>query len=166
MAHLNLEREAVKVTEELGEVVFIGALAVNHYARFRGTRDIDLAVAGPPSESRLTALGYRKKEGSTASWYTPRGIKVDFYTRDVGKIPVNWILKTSVPVMFAKKEIRVICLEGLILAKHRAGRSQDIADLRQLIVRCGRSIRWDVMRQISTDLEITELRKVAEAFRP
>ncbi len=154
------------ITEELGRVVFVGALAVNHYARFRRTKDIDLVMAGPLSESRLSALGYRKRQGSGKSWYTPRGIQADFYTRDVGGMPVDWILKTSVPVKVGKKEIRVICLEGLILAKHRAGRSQDVADLRQLIERRGGSIKWELMNQIGTDLEIAELRKVVEALGP
>jgi hypothetical protein len=47
---VNLEQEAVKITEELGKVVFIGALAVNHYTRFRGTRDIDVVLASSFNE--------------------------------------------------------------------------------------------------------------------
>src|SRR2546428_6818765 len=79
----------------------------------------------------------------------PRGIKVDFYTRDVGGIPVPWILKNAVQLRLGEKEIRVICLEGLILAKHRAGRTTDVADLRQLMIHRGGTIVWDLMVKVA-----------------
>jgi len=161
---VNIEREAVRITDELGVVVFVGALAVNHYTDSRTTRDIDLAMAGPLDESKLDGLGYRRKGGSSRSWYDPRGILVDIYTRDVGGIPVGWILRHFDVARVGPKQIRVICLEGLVLAKHRAGRSQDVADLRQLMVDLGRTIRWDLMEEVATGLEVAELRKVAEAL--
>ena len=160
---MDLEREAVNIARELGEVVFIGALAVNRYVRFRESRDVDLATAGPLEEKKMVRLGYRKRESSRKSWYTPRGIQADFYTKDVGGIPVDWILKTAVPARVGKDEIKIITLEGLIIAKHRAGRSQDIADLRQLLSR-GRKIRWDVMGEVGTDMEIGELKMIAKAL--
>ena len=161
---MNLEQEAVRITEELGRVAFVGALAVNHYVRFRETKDIDLAIAGPLDEERLSSLGYRKREGPRSSWYTPRGVQADFYTKDVGAIPVEWVIGTSEPAKVGKKEIRVIALEGLVVAKHRAGRTQDIADLRQLMANRGQIIRWELMTQIATSLEITELRQIARAL--
>ncbi len=165
MSRLNLEREAAKITEELGEVVFIGAVAVNHFARFRATKDIDLVMASSLNETKLRQLGYIPRQGSKTSWYTPRGIRADFYTKDVGGIAVGWILRNLVSVRVGVRSISVICLEGLILAKHRAGRTQDIADLQELMKHNGQSIRWNVMAQIGTGLEIAELRKVAIAFR-
>ena len=44
---LNLKREAVSITDELGDVVFVGAFAVNYYSPYRTTRDIDLVIASP-----------------------------------------------------------------------------------------------------------------------
>ena len=41
---------------------------------------------------------------------------------------MEWIIETSELTKVGKKEIRVIALEGLIVAKHRAGRTQDVAD--------------------------------------
>ena len=161
---MNLEHEAVRITEELGDVVFVGALAVNHYTRSRGTMDVDLVVAGPLDEKLLKALGYRKREASRSSWYTPRGIQADFYTKDVGRIDVNWIVETSVPVKLGKKGIRVICLEGLVLAKHRAGRSQDVADLQQLIADRGKDIRWGTLGEVATELEVKELKQIAKGL--
>jgi hypothetical protein len=161
---LSLKREAVSITDELGGVVFVGAFAVNHYSQYRATRDIDLATTSPLDERKLLALGYSKVESRGVSWLTPRGVKVDFYTRDVGRIPVAWILDKSVSVQFGKKFYRVICLEGLVLAKHRAGRSTDVDDLRQLLTRRGDSIRWDVMEEIASPIEIAELRQIAQAL--
>ncbi|MDG6941426.1 MAG: nucleotidyltransferase [Nitrososphaerota archaeon] len=161
---MNLEQEAVNITEELGNAVFIGALAVNHYTKFRGTRDIDIVVAGQLDEERLKELGYRKRGESRSSWYTPRGIQADFYTKDVGRIPVDWIVRTSVPVKIGRKEIRVMSLEGLVLAKHRAGRSQDVADLRQLMANRGKYIKWDKVSEIATELEVTELKQIARGL--
>ena len=157
----SLEQETIKITDELGRVVFVGAFAVNHYSKYRTTRDIDLAIAAPLNEQKLTRLGYTKWQGSKGSWLTPRGIKVDFYTRDVGGIPVPWILKNAVQL---KKEIKVICLEGLILAKHRAGRTADVADLRQLMIHRGGTVVWDLMEEIATDYEIAELQRISKAF--
>src|SRR5207302_9936298 len=95
----NLEQEAIKITDELGRVVFVGALAVNHYSDYRTTKDIDLAMAGPLDEQKLVHLGYaRWSDSKETSWLSPRGIKVDFYTRDVGRIPVTWILDHAVQV--------------------------------------------------------------------
>ena len=161
----NLEQEAVRITDELGRVVFVGALAVNHYSRYRTTRDIDLAIAAPLNERKLIDLGYAKWKGSKGtSWLTPRGIKADFYTRDVGRIPVSWIFDKAVQVMLGKKKIEVICLEGLVLAKHRAGRTTDIDDLRQLLTHRGRTIIWDLMKEIAEDHEIAELQRISKAL--
>jgi predicted nucleotidyltransferase len=158
----NLEQEAVKITDELGKVVFIGALAVNHYSNYRSTKDIDLATAGPLNEQKLAQLGYTKwRESKGSSWLSPRGIKVDFYTRDVGRIPVSWILDNAVRVKLGKKkEIEVICLEGLIVAKHRAGRTTDIADLNQLLSNRRRDISWELMGEIAETYEIAELQQI------
>jgi len=162
----NLEQEAVKIADELGRVVFVGAIAVNHYSNYRTTKDIDLAIASPLDEQKLVRLGYtRWSESKDTSWLSPRGIKVDFYTRDVGRIPVTWILDHAVQVKLGKnKEIRVICLEGLVLAKHRAGRTTDIADLRQLLTHRGGSIDWNLMAEIPEALEIAELQKISRAL--
>jgi len=161
----NLEQEAIKITGELGRVVFVGAIAVNHYSNYRTTKDIDLAMAGPLDEQKLVHLGYaRWSESKGGSWLSPRGIKVDFYTRDVGRIPVTWILDHAVQVKLGKKEINVIRLEGLMLAKHRAGRTTDIADLRQLMTRRGGNIDWNLMAEIAEPLEISELRKISKAL--
>ena len=162
----NLEQEAIKITEELGRVVFVGALAVNHYSNYRTTGDIDLAIAAL-DEQELVRLEYtRWSESKGTSWLSPRGIKVDFYTRDVGRIPVSWILDNAVQVKLGKnKEIRVMRLEGLILAKHRAGRTTDIADLRQLLTHRGSTIEWELMAKIASAAELAELQRIYKGLQ-
>lgn len=161
----NLFIEAVRITDELGKVVFVGALAVNYYVAYRATHDIDLAIAFPLDESKLVKLGYIKWDNSRGdSWQTPRGFKVDFYTRDVGGIPVGWILENAVEAKRGKGSFLVICLEGLVLTKHRAGRTSDVADLQQLLIRKGAMIRWDLLKGIAKPLEVTELRQLARAL--
>jgi len=159
-----LEQEAIRITDELGAVVFVGALAVNHYSDYRTTRDIDLAITAPLNEPKLIGLGYVRWQESRTSWVTPRGVKVDFYTRDVGRIPVTWIMEKAVRVKFGKKQIKVICLEGLVLAKHRAGRTTDVADLTQLLTHRGGTIRWDLMAEIAEEYEIVELKQISKAL--
>ena len=159
-----LEREAAEISGELGDVVFVGALAVNHYTKFRSTKDIDLAMARPLDDARLNRLGYRRKGGPSSSWYDPRGIQVDIYTKDVGRIPIDWILRTAVVAKVGSRTIKIICLEGLVVAKHRAGRSQDVADLRQLMANVGDRIRWELIEEVATNLEVAELRNVAKAL--
>jgi len=161
---LNLKREAVSITDELGDVVCVGAFAVNYYSSYRTTRDIDLVTVSPLDERKLARLGYSKVESRGDSWFTPRGVKVDFDTKDVGRIPVTWIMEKSVQVPFRNKVYRVICLEGLILAKHRGGRSTDIADLQQLLRNCGKAIRWDVLEEIAGRVELDELRNIAQGL--
>ena len=145
-------------------MVFVGALAVNHYSDYRTTRDIILATTAPLNEPKLIGLGYVRWQGSRTSWVTPRGVKVDFYTRDVGRIPVTWIMEKAIRVKFGKKEIKVICLEGLVLAKHRAGRTTDVADLTQLLTHRGGTIRWDLMAEIAEEYEIVELKQISKAL--
>lgn len=73
-------------------------------------------------------------------------------------------MKTAVPVKVGRRTIRMIAFEGLIVAKYGAGRTQDIADLGQLMAHRGRDIRRDVMSNIGTDLEVAELRRIAKAL--
>jgi len=42
---MNLEQEAAKITEELGKVVFIGALAVNHTL---GSENLEISILSQP----------------------------------------------------------------------------------------------------------------------
>jgi len=73
-------------------------------------------------------------------------------------------MEKAIRVKFGKKEIKVICLEGLVLAKHRAGRTTDVADLTQLLTHRGGTIRWDLMAEIAEEYEIVELKQISKAL--
>lgn len=157
---------AVKIARDLGEVVFVGAIAViTHIGTYRQTRDIDLALASPISDEALEELGYRiLQEGGKKVIRTQDGIKVDFFTRDVSHIPVPKIFETAITRKLGAGEIRVMCLEALLIAKMRASRDQDISDLQQLCMIKGKSIRWKVVESMATSVEVSNLKNTARVF--
>jgi predicted nucleotidyltransferase len=131
-----LVREALQITRELGDVVFVGAVAVYLYTkRTRTTRDLDFAVASKITNDKLTKKGYPifQEKGKDVR-RSPRGYKVDIYDRDVSKIPVETIFQTAKEIKVDKRgtTIKVASLEALIVAKHTASspsRPQDDEDL-------------------------------------
>ena len=163
---MNLERVAVRISHDLKEVVFIGAFAVVSYiGPYRRTGDIDLALGTPMSDEQFEKLGYRILiESGKKIIRTPEGIKMDVYTRDVSGIPVPKIFETAVPKQIRFDQIKIICLEALLIAKIRAGRPQDIEDVQELCRRRGKLVRWEVVDSIAEVTESAELKNVVSAF--
>jgi SepF-like predicted cell division protein (DUF552 family) len=163
---VSLESIAVRVSQDLKEVVFVGAFAVIcHIGPYRRTRDIDLALATPLSDEEFERLGYRIfQESGKKVIRTPEGVKLDVYTRDVSGIPVFEVFKTAVVKRVGSGEIRAMCLEALLIAKMRASRPQDIEDVQTLCRRLGKTIRWDVVDALATPMESAELKNVVSAF--
>ena len=149
-----------------GRVVFVGAFAVVcHIGPYRQTRDIDLVLASPMTDEEFEALGYRIfTEGGKKVIRTKEGVKIDVFTRDVGGIPVATIFETALEKQLETGKVRIICLEALLIAKMRAARPQDIADIQELCRRRGRSIRWNVVEPFATETEAAELKNVVIAF--
>ena len=58
---------------------------------------------------------------------------------------VDYIIKTATAIQVDRKgtAINTISLEGLVVAKFRVGRDQDIHDLQSLAIRCGSKISRD-----------------------
>ncbi len=163
---MNLDRAAIQITHDLGQVVFVGAFAViTHIGAYRQTRDIDLALATPINDEELERLGYRVlPEGRKKVIRTRDGIKVDIYRHDVSDIPVPEIFRTAVTRKLGKEEIRVMCLEALLIAKMRAARDQDISDLQELCRLKGKSVRWEVVESMATLVEVSDLRNTVRVF--
>ena len=162
----SLESIAVRVSRDLKEVVFVGAFAVVcHIGPYRRTRDIDLALATPLSDEDLGRLGYRifQEQGKKVI-RTQEGVKLDIYTRDVSGIPVSEVFRTAVVKQVGSDEIKVMCLEALLIAKMRASRPQDIEDVQELCRRLGKSIRWDLVDSLGTEIELAELKNVVSIF--
>jgi len=150
-----LIREAALVTKDLGQLVFIGAIArYFHTKDYRDSQDLDFVMATPLTEEELFDKGYRKfNENRKDVWRTPRGIKIDMYTSDVGGISVETLIKTAKQFDADKKgtKLSVMSLECLIISKHRAQRDQDISDLRMIAHRKLREVDWNLMREITGD---------------
>jgi hypothetical protein len=69
---------------------------------------------------------------------SPRGVRADIYTKDVGGIEVSIICKTAETQSLGKREgtIRIMSLEALLPAKLRASRPsrpQDAQDIQELV---------------------------------
>ena len=145
-----LAREALLVTQDLGRVIFIGAIArYFHTNVYRESKDLDFVVEKPVSKKALNDKGYNQFErNGKLEWFSPRGIKLDIYSRDVSGIPVRKIIDTAIefPAGRSKERIRVMSLESLIVAKHRAQRAGDVEDLHIIANTKSRDIRWDLLR--------------------
>ncbi len=97
-----LQREAIAITKELGNVVFVGAVAVLSYLgwRHRATRDLDFAMAAKLSKEELDQRGYRTFiEGRKEVTYSPRGFKVDIYTNDINEIPIHTVVAMAKEIL-------------------------------------------------------------------
>ncbi len=138
---------------------------VCHVGPYRRTRDIDLALATPLSDEEFEKLGYRIfHESGKKVIRTREGVKLDVYTRDVSGIPVSDVFQTAVAKGIGSGEVKVICLEALLIAKMRASRPQDIEDVQTLCRRLGKTIRWNVVEALATQLESAELKNAVSAF--
>jgi hypothetical protein len=169
---LNLLTEALKISEELDGVVFVGAIAVRaHTGRGRETQDIDLALASHTSEEELEKRGYLTyDENGKRVRRSPRGVRVDIYTKDVSGIEVAAISKTAKSkVVKPGRSIRVMCIEASLLSKLRSSRPsrpQDAEDIRELCTHRGAEIEWTVFGDLdATDMEIQRLKEIVRSLK-
>ena len=152
---MKLEKVAARVSRDLGDVVFAGAFAVTcHIGPYRQTRDIDVALATPLSDEEFESLGYHvSTESGKKVIRTPEGVKLDVFTRDVSGIPISQVFETAIKKRVGPEEIKVMCLEALLVAKMRASRPQDIEDLQTMCQRLGKTVRWNVVHELATSTE-------------
>ncbi len=161
-----LIREALEITKELGAVTFIGAIAIYlHTNTGRRSQDLDFAVA--PEIPRDTMIDKRYKIVND-KWYSPRGYRIDIYTRDIGEIPISIIIDTAREVKVDKKGsiLRVANLEVMIVAKHRASRPQDIDDLRVIAKERYSDIDWRAIESLAKQpIEYQNIKTSIETLR-
>ena len=168
---MNLLKEAQKISDELDDVVFVGAIAVQaHIGRGRQTHDIDLALASPMSDEELASRGYLVHlENGKKVRRSPRGVRVDIYMEEVSGIVVSLISKTAQTKSLGKGEtIKIMCLEALLLAKLRASRPsrpQDAQDIQELFSYRKLHIDWTIFEELgASEIEIANLKKLS-SFR-
>lgn len=135
-----------------------------HIGPHRQTRDVDFVIASSVNEDELLRKGYKKFRDRKETWYSPRNVKIDIFTRDVNRIEITKILDTSVAKPVGKNTIRVMSLELLLLSKFRAGREQDIQDIQEICIRQGEKVRLEELEELATEIEVTNLRNTIIAF--
>ena len=164
-----LIREALKITEDLGPVTFVGAVAVFlHTVNTRESQDLDFVIAKPITREELLDKHYRFiTENGKEKTYTPRNYKIDIYSdRPLNKIPIKTIIETSKDFEVDKKghKVNAMGLEALVLAKFRANRpSQDYPDLRALAIQRLKQIDWKLLKKLSGNkTEFDDLKRTLE----
>jgi len=155
--------EAVLITQDFGDATFVGAVAVFlHTKKSRESQDLDFVVAEQITREEFLNLEYRfVVENGKEKTYTPRNYKIDVYdSRELNEIPLQRIIDTRATITVDKKgtTVNVICLEGLIVTKHRANRDQDHEDLSLIAMYCYRNIDWKILRTFTkNDLEFRQI---------
>lgn len=163
-----LIREAVYITRDFETATFVGAIAVMlHVGTQHQSRDLDFGVAEQITRDEFLKKGYRIV-GHNDKKFTPRGYKIDVYDkRNLNDIPLEYIVNTATTVTVDKKgtTVNVISLEGLIIAKFRAGRDQDIVDLQRLSTSCNSRINWDEIKNLAkNDIEYSNIKQIVHLY--
>lgn len=166
-----LIREALDITQDLGPVTFVGAVAVFlHTKNTRESRDLDFAIAKQITREELLDKKYKTvTEGGKEKTYTPRGFKIDIYSgRPLNRIPIQTIIDTSHNFTVDNKGgiVNAMGLEALILAKFRANRpEQDHPDLRALAIERKADIKWELLESLSGDkYEVSSIRTTIDTL--
>lgn len=163
--------EAVLITQDLGDATFVGAVAVFlHTQKSRESQDLDFVVAEQITREKFLNLNYRfVEENGKEKTYTPRNYKIDVYhSRELNEIPLQRIIDTRATIQVDKKgtTVNTICLEGLIVAKYRANRDQDLEDLSIIAMYCFRDIDWKILKTFTkNDLEFEQIAKDMKFYR-
>ena len=163
-----LVQEAISITQDLGNVIFIGAVAIMlHTKAGRPSADLDVVLSTKLSDDDLATKKYIKLAAKRDSWQTPRHFKVDIYRKDVSKIPIKSVIDTLKIIKVGQKNrLRVAGLECLIVAKSRAKRAQDLDDLRLLAKKKFGQIDWKILESMTTSrTEFENIRATMNFYR-
>lgn len=158
--------EAIQITKDLGNVVFIGATALLlHDINNRTTKDIDFVILIDNEYDKnefllernyITTLENGKSVTRTPS---PRRFKVDVYNEPIGNISVKEIFDKAVEKIHKKGTVRVASIETLIVLKHRAGRTQDIEDISNITKKYYHKINYAELYSLcENDTEMNEIK--------
>jgi len=157
-----LIREAIEIVNDLGDVIFIGAIAVMLHTKItRESMDLDFAVTKELTDKFLEDKKYFKfEENGKSVRRTPRGYKIDIYRNDVSRIPLKSVIDTAKEIQVRKNQaLKAASLEVLIVAKHRAARLQDSDDLRTMAKRKFKEINWKSLEELAdSDVEFKAIR--------
>ncbi len=110
----------------------------------------------------------RKIKGKEAR-YTPRGYKIDIYTRDVSGIPIDKVIATAKDIEVKKGGIvKAASVEVLVVSKFRAAakrKGTDDVDIRTLAQRKYKEIDWDILKSLTdSEIEYQRIRNQMDAL--
>jgi len=163
-------REAFNITNDLGSVTFVGAVAVILQTNeFRQSQDIDFVIADEVSNEELLDKQYKiVQENGKEKKYTPRGYKIDMYSsRELNDIPLQTIINNAQAIPIDKKEntVNVMSLETLIVSKFRANREQDNEDLNRIAKTRYKDIRADKLKELTkSDTELKDIQSTLKFY--
>jgi hypothetical protein len=136
----------------------IGGLAVGLRGRPRATKDADFVVSVPALAlpgllNDLIAEGFQiDVADAIRQWSADR-----LLVFSIGQVRIDWmqpviplyatVLKTALPEQWQDAQVRVATLEGLILTKMVAFRSQDQADIETLLVANRDTVDLELIRR-------------------
>lgn len=150
-----LIQEAVQITKDLGEVVFVGAVGILLHTKLgRQSHDLDIAVASKIPEELLQEKQYFIYREKKDSRYTPRGYKIDIMHKEVSDIPVELVIKTAKVISISGVDVRAASLEVLLVSKFRAADKRggsDEEDIRTLARTKYKEIEWDKVKELVKD---------------
>lgn len=163
-------REAFNITQDLGAVTFVGAVAVILQTNeLRQSQDIDFVIANKISNEELLNKQYRiVQENRKEKKYTPRGYKIDMYSlRDLNGIPLQTIIDNAQAITIDKKgnTVNAMNLETLIVSKFRANRDQDNEDLSRIAKIRYNDIQVDKLKELTkSDMELRDIQNTLKFF--
>jgi hypothetical protein len=161
--------EACSISNDLGRVIFIGAVAIYLHTDGgleRRTRDFDCSIAYEVSDKWLESKRYIKNPNTRNEYRTPRDKKLDIYKGDISRIPFGTIIERPEIFDIESRKVRVaaVKLEVLILMKMRANRSYDREDLILLCREKNKMIDLNYLRNIASEIEFKELEMIIETL--
>lgn len=166
-----LFQEAIKIAQDLGDVIFIGAVGIFLQTKeTRESHDLDFAVAKELSPEFLDSKRYFvRRVGGKEARFTPRGYKVDIYTKDVSGIPIDKVVQTAHTIPVRKGIfLKAASVEVLVVSKFRAAqkrRGTDDTDLRTLAQKKYKDIDWAVLESLAdSDIEFQQIKMTVDAL--
>jgi len=166
-----LLNEAIEITKDLGDVTFIGAVAVfMHTNEGRESRDLDFGIAYQITDEQLFEKGYIKYGKRKNGYSTPRPpFIVDIYRNgNINGISIDTITSTAEEFKIDTKRrhavVKAAKLEVLITMKYRANRVQDHEDLATIARNRFQKINWEYLRNITEEIEFNQIKSAMQAF--
>lgn len=119
-------------------------------------------------DARLQAAEEIEEEREEAR-YTPRGYKIDIYTRDVSGIPIDRVVATAKDIEVRKGvTVKAASVEVLVVSKFRAAakrKGTDDVDIRTLVQSKYKEIDWDILKSLTdSEIEYQRIRNQMDAL--